>query len=113
MIISTWHSKQLRYVRVGLVPTICRKIEQIVTPRISETINFILLCIHLITTHKFQAVTTYRLSSDPYIYIYVYDQIDNLYLTHYMRNFQPIYNTVQHVFSDKTYILFLNIFAFH
>ena len=88
MVILTWHSfyaEQLLYARVGLVP--------------SES---------TITTYIFQAVTTYRISSDIhiYIYIYIYDEIDNLYLPYYkpyIRNFQPIYNTVQHIFNDTTF----------
>ena len=43
-----------------------------------------------------------------------YVQIYNLYLPHrklYIRNFQPIYNTVQHIFRDTTYILVFNTFA--
>ena len=45
---------------------------------------------------------------------HLYVQIYNLYLSHrklYIRNLQPIYNTVQHIFSDTTYILVFNIFV--
>ena len=41
-------------------------------------------------------------------------KINNLYLPHrklYIRNFQPIYNTVQHIFRDTSYILVFNTFA--
>ena len=39
--------------------------------------------------------------------------IPNQYLPHYkpfMRNIQPIYDTVQHISNDTTYILILNTF---
>ena len=41
-------------------------------------------------------------------------RIANLYLPHYkthMRNYQPIYNTLPHIFNDTTCILFLHTFV--
>ena len=45
---------------------------------------------------------------------HIYVQIYNLYLPHcklYISNFQPIYNRVQHIFSDATYIFVFYTFV--
>ena len=59
----------------------------------------------------FSGCTTYHIEFQVTHYIF---QLYNLYLPHrklYIRNFQPIYNTVQHIFRDTTYILVFNTFA--
>ena len=45
---------------------------------------------------------------------HIYVELYNLYLSQrklYISNIQPIYYTVQHIFSDTTYILVFNIFV--
>ena len=67
--------------------------------------------IDIFNLYIFQAVQHIISSFKWHIYIF---QLYNLYLPHrklYIRNFQPIYNTVQHIFSDTTYILVFNTFV--
>ena len=98
MITPTWRclcAKRVRDARVGLVPNIFGEAGKSI---FSTYIFFRLYNI------------SYRVSSDTYIYV----QLNNLYLPHRklsIRNFQPIYNTVQHIFSDTTYILVFNTFV--
>ena len=58
-------------------------------------------------------IRLYNISSFKW-HIYIYVQIYKLYLSPcklYIRNFQPIYKTVQHLLSDTTYILVFNTFV--
>ena len=68
-------------------------------------------CLHpSASVYLFQAVTTYRVSSDRYMW----PKFPTLYLPHrklYIRNFQPINNTVHHKLDGTTYIYFLEHFC--